>query len=348
MKLRLVAISAVLAGSAAIAAAAATSKPVNVGAYAPVTERGQLAGQIVRKWSAYVQQVQRTSAGAWAKAMGPLLAQADIHNMKRAAQMSTYEGMMGALLGQRTTDQAVIDKLAKSDGSLAVIQALGSPSSDLVYTAVSPCRIIDTRLAGGPIPTDAVRDFNSSGTDFLAQGGSDTDCGIPADASAILVNVTVDNPTRDGYLTMFPYGSTQPLASQLNYKAGDIKGNEVIVKQTLGQSFDFSIYANGETQVIADIAGYFMAPVATELDCITANGTQAQVAAGASYQISATCPAGFSASGGGPRVPGGSADLTVSESYPQGATSWFVSGRNTSSTSQTLQARVNCCRVPGR
>ena len=351
MKLRTIAITAALTATAAIATTAAIAgKPTirSNGTYVPVTERGQAASQIVQKWAGYVQQIYKTSPATWGKSMGPLFAQADVENMKRAAKMTTYEGMMATLVGQRTTDAAIIDKMALSDGSLATIQALGSPATDLVFTSVEPCRIVDTRLAGGPIPTDGVRDFNSSGTDFLAQGGAATDCGIPADVSAILVNVTVVDSTTQGYLTLYPYGATRPLASALNYLAGEIKGNEVIVKQTLGQPFDFSVYANGETQVVADIAGYFTAPVAAGLECVTGNGTQAQAAVGATFTISATCPSGYTATGGGLRVPNGNAEMATSESYPQSASTWTVSGKNTSSTQQTIQVRANCCRVPGR
>jgi hypothetical protein len=213
---------------------------------------------------------------------------------------------------------------------------------------VSPCRIIDTRLAGGPIATDATRDFNSSGTDFLAQGGDGSDCGIPADASAILVNVTVVAPTRQGYLTLYPYGIPRPLASQLNYEPGDIKANEVIVKQTLGQPFDFTVYANGATHVVADIAGYFMAPVATQFECVNATSATTTVAAGETWDLLATCPAGFSASGGGLDVPAGAHDMTIGESHPVNTNAWHTSGRNTSGATQILKTRVNCCRVPGR
>jgi hypothetical protein len=348
MKARLIAVSAVLAAGAAIAATSATAARPAAAGYVPVTERGQAAAQIVRKWAGYVQHVHHTAPVAWARAMGPLFAQADLYNMKRAAQMTTYEGMMATLLGQRITDREIIDKMAKSDGSLGVIQSLGSPSSDLVYTAIPPCRIIDTRLAGGPIATDSVRDFNSSGTDFLAQGGDGGDCGIPADASAILMNVTVVDPTRQGYLTLYPFGTARPLASQLNYVIGDIKGNEVIVKQTLGQPYDFSVYANGATHVVADVAGYFMAPVATAFECVSATSATTTVAAGDGWDLSATCPTGFSGVGGGLDIPAGSDDMTTSESHPIGTTGWHTSGRNTSGATQIIKTRVTCCRVPGR
>jgi hypothetical protein len=356
MKIYKIAITAALTAGVAITAAAgagskltsgrqAAAQPVQ-GKYAPVTARGVAAGQIVRKWSAYVKEVYGTAPNAWAKAMGGSFAQADLHNMQRAATMTTFEGMMATLMGQQTTDAKIIDQLAAATSADAVM-ALGSPGVDLVFTAVTPCRIVDTRVVGGMIPTDGVRDFNSSGTDFLAQGGSETDCGIPADVAAVIMNVTVVDSTRMGYLTVFPYGLTRPLASALNYLAGEIKGNELISRQTMGQPFDFSIYANGETHVVVDVAGYFSAALAMEPECVTANGTLSQVSPGQTYAISATCPIGFTVVGGGPRVAGGSPNLTTSESYPQGS-SWFVSGRNPSGVQEVVQARANCCRVPGR
>ena len=59
---------------------------------------------------------------------------------------------------------------------------LGDTADDLVYTPVTPCREVDTRNAGGPLGTNSSRDFKvwvSSGG-FTAQGGSATNCNIPA------------------------------------------------------------------------------------------------------------------------------------------------------------------------
>ena len=63
-------------------------------------------------------------------------------------------------------------------------KALGDANADLTYTPVTPCRLVDTRVVGGPIATNASRDFkvwvnvNSGG--FTAQGGEATDCNVPA------------------------------------------------------------------------------------------------------------------------------------------------------------------------
>ena len=46
----------------------------------------------------------------------------------------------------------------------------------------------------------------------------------------MVLNVTVDAPTAGGYLTVFPSGTTRPLASNLNVVAGQTIGNLVIAK----------------------------------------------------------------------------------------------------------------------
>ena len=125
--------------------------------YQARTARGRAAAEIVRTWAGYVRSVYGTAPVAWAKGMQATFAQADVRNMQRAAKMTTFEGMMSALMGQRASDAQIIDKFAQSDASLAVTQALGSPSSDLVYTAVVPCRVLDTRVAVGALAAGETR-----------------------------------------------------------------------------------------------------------------------------------------------------------------------------------------------
>jgi hypothetical protein len=58
---------------------------------------------------------------------------------------------------------------------------LGESALDLVYTPVTPCRIIDTRPpgAGGALAPGAPRDFHVAGTaGFDTQGGNAGGCGI--------------------------------------------------------------------------------------------------------------------------------------------------------------------------
>ena len=80
--------------------------------------------------------------------------------------------------------------------------------------------------------------------------------GVPSDADAVVLNVTVTDTTAPSYLTVWPAGQPQPTASNLNWPAGDTRPNLVVAK--LGTSGAISIYNRfGTTDVVADVVGYF-------------------------------------------------------------------------------------------
>jgi hypothetical protein len=311
--------------------------------YAAKTERGQLAGQIVRTWAGYVHQVYGTAPATWAQAMAGTFEQADIGNMRRASQMHTYEAMTATLLGQKTSDASVINKLAQSDGSLRAVKSLGSPAGDLVYTMVAPCRIVDTRLAGGIMTGGATRNFFNNAGSFAGQGGAASDCGIPAEPSAVVLNVTVVNPAGAGYVKVFPYGIAAPNAASVNYAAHQTVGNELIVKQTIGQPFDFSIFTLATAHVVVDITGYFMAPVATALDCTTVDSSGVTINAGANGQaFPPSCASGYTQTAMYCRTA--SWDTDVSNISP----TYGCTFKNNTGSAVTAVASSRCCRVPGR
>jgi hypothetical protein len=71
------------------------------------------------------------------------------------------------------------------------------------------------------------------------------------------MNVTVDKPTGPSYLTVFPAGSTQPTASNLNFVANSTIPNLVVVK--IGAAGQVSVFnQSGKVHVIADVAGYYV------------------------------------------------------------------------------------------
>jgi hypothetical protein len=256
--------------------------------------------------------------------------------------------MVHALLGRQTTDDQIVDRLAKS-GSQATLAALASPTTGLVYNAVTPCRIVDTRVTATRFAAASTQSFEASrpGGDFTSQGGAATDCGIPADPAAVVVSLAVVQPSRGGYVTMWPYGEVMPLAASANNVFGSDVNNLVAAKLTVGDVNDFSLFSYAATDIVIDVVGYFTAGSATALECVTANSTQVQVDPGLTYSTTASCPAGYTVTGGGARVPGSNPHLSMSESYPVGNTGWFISGHNNSSSSEVVQARASCCRVPG-
>jgi len=172
-------------------------------------------------------------------------------------------------------DQQVEALVSSSSGGEALqnvtAQALGDAESDLLFVPVTPCRIIDTRLAGGRIaPGPAgVRHFEVAGTTgFEAQGGQAGGCGIPLAAgdtplaTAAVINFVAVGPLGPGHLRAWEFGQTPPNASIINYTnvSGLNIANGVIVPIAGLASIDkdLSIDANtSQTFIVADVTGYF-------------------------------------------------------------------------------------------
>jgi uncharacterized protein (DUF1501 family) len=130
------------------------------------------------------------------------------------------------------------------------------------YVAISPERLLDTRNGTGApaAKVGAGRSIN------VKLGGRGTV--PPTAATAVLVNVTVTDPTEDGYLTVWPAGATLPLASNLNFRAGQTVPNLVMAR--LGVDSGISIFnATGATHVIGDVVGYFVESGGTHLEPLT-------------------------------------------------------------------------------
>jgi hypothetical protein len=231
-----------------------------------------------------------------------------------------------------------------------ILPTLGSSSVDLVFTPLPPCRIVDTRVAGGQIAAGGTRTFDADGSTFTAQGGSATSCGVPFGVStAAAMTITVTQPAAAGWFTVWGLG-TMPLASVLNYSANDTLANTSVVPIVPGAGNDFSIYTWAAAHVIVDVVGYYAAPVATALDCTTVSPTQVAVPVNAWTNIDATCPAGRTVTGGGHFINEGTLGTPGIWvfSYPASTSTWRVWVDNQTSGARNVQAWAVCCRIPGR
>jgi hypothetical protein len=132
----------------------------------------------------------------------------------------------------------------------AFVAKLSLPPMD--FFTLSPCRLIDTRNAMGPyggpaLAADADRTFTLAGQ-----------CGIPATARAVSVNVTVTAPSATGNLRLYPAGTSLPGVSSINYSAGQARRNNAIVSlNTSGALAVRCAQASGTAHFILDVNGYF-------------------------------------------------------------------------------------------
>jgi hypothetical protein len=157
---------------------------------------------------------------------------------------------------QAGTYPAVVFTVADAqaiDSESITIAVTDNPSTRGFYTVV-PCRVLDTRSADGPYGGPAL----VAGADrtFTVAG----QCGIPAAADAVSVNLTVTGATAAGNLRLYPAGIPLPLVSTVNYIAGATRGNNAIVPlNALGEMAVRCAQASGTAHFILDVNGYFQA-----------------------------------------------------------------------------------------
>lgn len=142
-------------------------------------------------------------------------------------------------------------------GLVAILSLVGLNStvlwgqSPLNFVSMQPCRLVDTRNAVGPLGGPSLV-ANTARTFPIVSGP----CGIPSNVVAYSLNVTVVPPGFLGFLTVFPTGGPQPVASTVNAYFGGAVANAVLVQA--GTTGSVNVYASNPTDVILDIDGYFV------------------------------------------------------------------------------------------
>jgi hypothetical protein len=119
------------------------------------------------------------------------------------------------------------------------------------FNATTPTRILDTRSAIG-ISTKTL--IPSGGTVKLQVTGGKT--GVPAGATAVVLNVTVANTTKAGNLSSWADGAAAPTTSNVNWwTKNQAMPNQVIVP--IGADGKVDLKVSSSAAVIADVFGYF-------------------------------------------------------------------------------------------
>lgn len=331
-------------------------------------ERAAAGRAFVAKWGPYVERVHGVSARTWSERMGSTFAAADADNLRTALDRDTFEGAVAALTGagHRLDDAEVIHRLARNTlaggaGDPAAERAasakvLGDVDRDQVFTAVPPCRLADTRLAGGILGAGTSRNLYALAalpeSTFTSQGGSASNCGLYGiGASAVVLNVTVVSPANVGFATVHRFGQTRPTAASLTYQAGNLLSNTVVSQVPIPVStFDISLYSSAQAHYVVDIVGYYSAPRASELQCVGGTVNSFFLAANTvAFFNNSSCPTGYSAVSAycyspdvGVRSQGSGLLGNVAGNVS------FCAWENGTGTSKNVFGGSLCCRNPGR
>jgi len=138
--------------------------------------------------------------------------------------------------------------------------AAGAAGTGLYDALAVPARICDTRPGNpsglsGTVLTQCQGRAPSPGGSLTV--GVDGLGGVPSTGvGAVVLDVTALGAGATGHLTVYPAGSTAPLASDVNFTAGIVVPNRVIVPVGMGGVVDI-LSSGGDPQILVDVAGWF-------------------------------------------------------------------------------------------
>jgi hypothetical protein len=145
-------------------------------------------------------------------------------------------------------DLALVDEVA----DVVHLMRNNQQRSAQAFYAVTPCRLLDTRLVGQgpPLASGVPRTLVATGR-----------CNVPTSATAVAINVTAVNPTGLGNLTAYPGDQQVGGTSMLNFRGGITRANHGIIPLAGNGSgavaFQAVLADSGTTHLLVDVTGYF-------------------------------------------------------------------------------------------
>ncbi len=185
-----------------------------------------------------------------------------------------------------------IDVLVDVSGYLTA----GAPTSGGGFRGVVPNRLLDTRSTS-IVPALGQVDVTAAGV-----------AGVPRNATAVVLNVTVTEPQQEGHLRAWATGGAMPNASYLNFVRGQTVAGQVVVPVGAGGKVTLANRSTAPAHYIADVVGYVTgsgsggsvsaaaSPVRV-LDTRTGNGYSGSIAGRQSIRLKVAGRAGVPASG---------------------------------------------------
>ena len=152
--------------------------------------------------------------------------------------------------GNYNASLKVKDSRGKSSTNTANVVIQVMPKGD--YYTVRPCRLLDTRSGGTPA---------QSGSDMVLDVDAVTPCGVSPLATAVAINITVDQPSGPGHLIAYPGDMAQPPAtSTVNFRAGITRSNNALMALSGDGRIKLRpfVTGGGSVHLIVDVVGFFI------------------------------------------------------------------------------------------
>lgn len=182
------------------------------------------------------------------------VSQRSVRTLSRAA-LTAAAVMAAAVLGVAISPDA--DRTVEAIGG-----ALGAGGE---FQQITPTRIYDSRDLGGPLPMSASETDPTVDVQVVGEGGlpdpvDDNEDGQDDDVLAVVVNITVIEPTRLGFLRAFGTGAEEGNTSVVNFFPGTFIPNTAIIRPGDDGKISLRLVSPtgpGTADIAVDITGWF-------------------------------------------------------------------------------------------
>lgn len=187
-------------------------------------------------------------------------------------------------LRRRLTNAALTLAAVAAAATLAIVVSPGGGGRTIAaadpalgaggeFHEIDPIRIYDSRPSETAVAAPAAKGARQTGTSsavqfdvpLLGNGGfksfvDGNGDGYDDDVLAVVVNVTVANPSQTGHATIFPKGTTPGQSSVVNFKSGRTVANSAILRPGRDGKVTVQLTTpagSGNAHFVVDVSGWF-------------------------------------------------------------------------------------------
>jgi GH25 family lysozyme M1 (1,4-beta-N-acetylmuramidase) len=166
-----------------------------------------------------------------------------------AIDVNRFNGSMSdlATLALTTAAPGGGDPTGITDPVPPALVGMSAPSR---YVPVTPVRFVDTRLGLGAAKAPVTGPLTVT-----------VPAAVPADATGVVLNASVVDPTSSGYVRVAAAGTT-PLATALNFTGGQSTTGLLVTPIDTVRQATVNVYG-GKAQIVLDVVGYYTAAAGT-------------------------------------------------------------------------------------
>jgi Chaperone of endosialidase len=199
---------------------------------------------------------------------------------QRLAGLRADRLLSASLASTRESLESILNEADKSRTAAtrrAGAKLLGSANSELVYTPITPCRLIDTRgsgapIQGGPFAADERRAYSPNGA-----------CGLPMSGVAtMLISFTTLNltPNSGGYLAIVGPGAAVLTTVDVFNIGTSWSGSNTAVATGGAAQFDIFV-STANSEVVVDVLGYFSPALIDNITLVDSTASTGNILKGA-------------------------------------------------------------------